>query len=227
MKQLTCKGAGLMFIVALVSAMGGCNEQEQIDALTHQNEVLMSQNKDYRDQIAELDKTNAQLKADCDARDASLAEKNEEIAGLKQKLADTEAKGTAGGWEIGKYGDKISIGGDILFRSGRATLTTAGKRTLEQVVSALKGQYAGLPVRVYGYTDSDLIRKSKRLWSDNLDLSANRAMAVTRHLISRGIPTGNIETIGMGATNFVAGNRTKAEKTRNRRVDIVVIKAGG
>ena len=227
MKQLTCKGAGMMFIVVLVSAVAGCNEQEQIDALTHENDRLMSQNKVYRDQIAELDEINAQLKIDCDARDATLAEKNEEIAGLKQKLETSATNDKAGDWEIGKYGDKISIGGDILFRPGRATLTPAGKGALEQIVSTLKAQYAGLPVRVYGYTDSDPIRKSKRLWKDNLDLSANRAMAVTKYLISRGIPKGNIETIGMGATNFIADNRTKSDKARNRRVDIVVIKPGG
>ncbi len=227
MKQLTCKGAGMMFIAVLVSAVAGCNEQEQIDALTHQNEVLMSQNKEYRDLIAESDEINAQLKADCDARDATLAEKNEEIAGLKQGLENAATKGNAGDWEIGKYGDKISIGGDILFRPGRATLTTAGKGALEQIVSTIKAQYAGLPIRVYGYTDSDPIRKTKRLWKNNLDLSANRAMAVTQYLISRGIPKGNIETIGMGATNFIAGNRTKSEKARNRRVDIVVVKPGG
>ena len=225
MKRFTCKGMALIFIVALVSIVGGCNQQEQIDALTHQNDVLMSQNKDYRDQIIELDKANLQLKEDSDARDVSLAEKNEQIAKLTQDLENTTAKGAAGGWEVGKYSDKISLGGDILFRAGRATLTSAGKNSLGQVVSAIKGQYAGLPVRVYGYTDSDPVRKSKRLWKDNLDLSANRAMAVTRYFVSQGIPNENIETIGMGATNFIAGNRTKAEKTRNRRVEIVVVKA--
>ncbi len=227
MKQLTCKGAGMMFIAIFVSAVAGCNEQEQIDALTHQNDRLMSQNKEYRDQIAELDEINAQLKTDCDARDATLVEKNEEIAGLKQGLEDAGTNNKASDWEIGKYGDKISIRGDILFQPGRATLTTAGKGTLGQIVSTIKAQYAGLPVRVYGYTDGDPIRKSRRLWKDNLDLSANRAMAVTRYLISRGIPKENIETVGMGATNFIAGNRTKPDKARNRRVDIVVIKSGG
>lgn len=226
MKQFTCKGAVLMFIVALVSMAGGCNEQEQIDALTHQNEILMSQNKDYRDQIVELDKATLQLKEDCDARDATLAEKNEQIAKLEQELDNTTSvKGKPGEWEIGQYSDKISLGGDILFSSGKATLTSSGKTSLGQVVSAIKGQYPGLPVRVYGYTDSDPVRKSGRLWKDNLDLSANRAMAVTRYLIDRGVPRENIETIGMGATNFIADNRTRAEKARNRRVDIVVIKS--
>ncbi len=225
MKQFTCKGAVLMFIVALVSTVGGCNEQEQIDALTHQNERLMSQNKVYRDEIVELEKANLQLKENGDVRDASLAEKNEQLAGLKQKLENTPAKDKEGDWEIGKYSDKISLGSDVLFSAGRATLTAAGKRTLGQVVSAIKGQYAGLPVRVYGFTDSDPVRKSKKLWKDNLDLSANRAMAVTRYLIGRGVPKENIETIGMGAANFIAGNRTQAEKARNRRVEIVVVKA--
>ena len=81
-------------------------------------------------------------------------------------------------------------------------------------------------MRVYGYTDSDPIKRSARLWKDNLDLSANRAMAVTRELRKLGIPAESIETVAMGATRSVAPNRTKADKAKNRRVEIVVVGKG-
>jgi len=81
-----------------------------------------------------------------------------------------------------------------------------------------------MTVRVMGYSDSDPIVKTKKLWKDNLDLSANRAMEVTRYLWSRGIPAERIETVGMGSTHFVQPNKTKAGKAANRRVEIHVVK---
>jgi chemotaxis protein MotB len=81
-----------------------------------------------------------------------------------------------------------------------------------------------MTVRVMGYTDSDPIVKTKNLWKDNLDLSANRAMEVTRHLWSKGISAEHIETVAMGATHFMGPNTTKAGKAGNRRVEISVVK---
>ena len=103
-------------------------------------------------------------------------------------------------------------------------MTRTGKNALSRIVRDIKNSYPNLPVRVYGYTDSDPIKKSKRRWKDNLDLSANRAMAVTRYLIDNGVPKANIETIAMGDSNFVASNKTRAGKAKNRRVDIMVVR---
>jgi chemotaxis protein MotB len=213
----------LLGIVALAALAGGCNEQEQITALQNKNDALMEENKNCRDQIIELERVNAQLKADCDSKDMALATKNEELA--KLRIMKESSGPTASGWERTTFGDKIAVGSDLLFGSGRATLTSAGQQALAPIVRELKGQYRGLPVRVYGYTDSDPIKKSKKLWKDNLDLSANRAMAVTRYLTSKGIPAEDIETIGMGASHFVSDNRTRDGKKKNRRVEIFVVKA--
>jgi chemotaxis protein MotB len=222
MKRGAIHGLMLMGVVVLATLAGGCNnQQEQISALQGQNEALMEENKNCRDQIIELERLNAQIKADCDAKDAALASKNEELARLR---AQKDSGPTAGGWERTTFGDKIAVGSDLLFGSGRATLTSEGQRALAPIVRELRGQYSGLPVRVYGYTDSDPIKKTKKLWQDNLDLSANRAMAVTRYLISNGVSADNIETIGMGATHFVSDNRSRDGKKKNRRVEIFVVK---
>lgn len=223
MKRSTMHGLMATGVVSLALLAGGCNEQEQITALRNKNDALMEENKNCRDQIIELERINAQLKADCDSRDMALASKNEELA--KLRVLKDSAGPTASGWERTTFGDKIAVGSDLLFGSGRATLTSAGKQALAPIVRDLKGQYRGLPVRVYGYTDSDPIKKSRKLWKDNLDLSANRAMAVTRYLIDKGVPAEDIETIGMGATHFVSDNRTRAGKKNNRRVEIFVVKA--
>jgi chemotaxis protein MotB len=216
-----------MTVLAMVLATGCCEqEKEQISALKNSNDQLLAQNKDYRDQIGQLERTNAELRMQAGNLNSQLANKNETITDLQARLSErtTDVTGTAEGWEKGKFGDKVTVGSDILFPPGKATLTASGKQTLSGIVRELKGRYAGLPVRVYGYTDSDPIKKSRKLWKDNLDLSANRAMAVTRYLREQGIPEDTIETVGMGATHFVAPNTSKAGKAKNRRVEIMVVK---
>ncbi len=219
---------GLVLVVVLASAMlGGCTDDKaKIAALTSKNDSLMMQNKDYRDQIAELEEFNRQLKDESDGKDRIIADKDQEIARLKSTPVQVTAVETvtAGGWERGKFGDRVTVGSDILFKPGQATLQPSGKRALDRIISELNNSYAGLPVRVYGYTDSDPIKRSKKLWQDNLDLSSNRAMAVVRYLIQRGVPKENIESIGMGDSNPVASNSSRDGKAKNRRVEIVVVK---
>jgi chemotaxis protein MotB len=118
----------------------------------------------------------------------------------------------------------VTVGADILFSSGKADLTSGGRAALDKIVGDLKSHYAGMTVRVYGHTDTEPIRKSKKLWQDNLDLSANRAMAVARYLVSKGISAKNVEVVAMGENHPVADNATAAGKAKNRRVEIVVLK---
>jgi chemotaxis protein MotB len=223
MRRFVLKGVAFGSLVAASMLAGGC-EQDKLEALKHENEVLMQQNQEYRDQIAELERYNAELKSENEAKDRAIAAKNEEIAKLQ---AGAVASKTDDGWQSTTFGDKISVGTDVLFAPGKANLTAAGQRALSQIISALRGRYAGMPVRVYGYTDSDPIRKSKKYWKDNLDLSANRAMEITRYLIRMGVSRDDIETIAMGDTHYVADNRSRDGKSKNRRVEIFVIKAQG
>jgi len=222
----------LVGIVALSSlGMTGCaqKEKQEIAALQAQYNELSAKNKDLQAKLAQAKARQMDLEsqlAQAGTKDAELAEKDKEIARLQAELVQQTNLAAEKGsqvWDVGKFADKISVGSDILFASGRATLTSKGKAALDRIVADLKGRYAGLLVRVYGYTDSDPIKKTKKLWQDNLDLSANRAMAVTRYLVSKGIEAENVETVAMGATHFVAKN-TSAGKAKNRRVEIVVIK---
>ena len=225
MKKTTFVGVALLGLVATIFA-GGCTDYKaQCAKLQNQNDNLKVQNDQLRKEKEDQEKINDELTLHVQAKEKLLAEKNEKIAELEGKLGKTpDVTITATGWERGTFGDKISVGSDVLFGSGKATLTRTGKNALSRIVSDIQSTYQNLPVRVYGYTDSDPIKKSRKMWKDNLDLSANRAMAVTRYLISHGVPKTNIETIAMGDSHFVASNKTRAGKAQNRRVDIMVVR---
>jgi chemotaxis protein MotB len=210
-----------------LSAAGCCKEQEaQIEQLQSKCNSLGIRNKDLQSQLAESDARLATLKDDVGRKDQALAAKDDQIASLQAQLAKPAGGERAEGWERTAHGDRVTVGSDILFASGSATLTKNGQARLDQIAADITRSYGGLPIRVYGHTDSDPIRKSRKRWQDNLDLSANRAMAVTRYLISKGIQAERIETIGMGPHHPVTSNRTDAGKAKNRRVEIVVVRGG-
>jgi chemotaxis protein MotB len=109
---------------------------------------------------------------------------------------------------------------EILFDSGKAELKRATSAELDHILTVLKQKYVGKQIDVVGHTDTDPIQKSK--WKDNWELSAQRALTVTRYLIERGIPEDQIRAVGRGASQPVASNATASGKAKNRRVEIVV-----
>ena len=108
----------------------------------------------------------------------------------------------------------------ILFSPGKATLKKATSVELNHILSVLQQKYAGRQIDIVGHTDSDPIRKSK--WKDNWELSAQRALAVLRYMINRGISPERVRAVGRGESQAIASNATSSGKARNRRVEIVV-----
>ena len=206
-------------------AVGCCDkENARINDLTRENGRLKSELDGMKANL-----NNAQEQAT--ALQAQLDQKNRELAaarsaGNKVVEVPSAAKTTPEGWEKGMYCDRVTVGTDILFKPGEAKLLADGRRKLDELANTLNTTYKGMPVVIYGYTDSDPIRKTKNLWDDNLDLSAARAMAVTRYLWGKGLPKEILDATARGETHFVATNTTKAGKTKNRRVEIVVLKEG-
>ncbi len=116
----------------------------------------------------------------------------------------------------------MTLENKILFDSGKATLKSATSKELDQILSVIKQKYASKDVDVVGHTDTDPIVKTKDQWKDNLELSAQRALSVTRYLIDHGIPDKQVRADACGAARPVASNASADGKAKNRRVEIVV-----
>lgn len=221
MSRLVLACAGLILTVNALSSIGCCEqEKKDLAAMTENYNKLSVAKTNLENQLTAA---KTQLQQASSERDSLQAEN----ADLKNKLAAKPPEGpktpegpeVVGGWSPHAAGAQKSIEGDVLFSSGAATLTATGKKELDKIAADLKGKYSGKTVLVYGHTDSDPIKRTKNLWQDNLDLSANRAMSVTRYLISQGVAAERIETIGMGEYHPL----DKASKAKNRRVEIVVV----
>ena len=114
----------------------------------------------------------------------------------------------------------VTLPNSILFDSGQAGLKKASSTELNTIYSVLRQKYAGRKIDIVGHTDSDPIQKSE--WDDNWELSAQRALTVTRYLIDRGIPENQIQAVACGESRPVVPNDSSANKAKNRRVEIVV-----
>jgi len=109
----------------------------------------------------------------------------------------------------------VAVAGDVLFDSGRAELKNTSRQSLDRIAQVINSQYAGQMVRIEGYTDSDPIRRST--WRSNEHLSAERALAVEQHLVSRGINNDRVYSAAFGPSS------PRATKDQSRRVEIVVL----
>jgi chemotaxis protein MotB len=116
----------------------------------------------------------------------------------------------------------MSIGSDVLFAPGSAKLTSEAKATLSRVIGVIQHDYAGYHVRVDGFTDNNPVVRSHDKWDDNWDLSGGRAQAVLHYLIDHGIAAKDLSFGGYGENGSKASNSSEANKSKNRRVEIVV-----
>ncbi len=113
---------------------------------------------------------------------------------------------------------------NILFDLGKATLKTDSFRQIEAIAATLQELKTG-QVIVSGHTDKQpfagvtSVEENLRL---NRQPSQERAAAVTRILIRRGIAASRIETRGYGPTQPLIDKDTPEAYARNRRVAVEV-----
>ena len=113
-----------------------------------------------------------------------------------------------------------------MFPSGDWQLPTNAVLLDKMVPTLSKFQTTKIVVR--GYTDNTPIGQPLQAAgvTDNLDLSARRAMSVVRYLVAHGVNPNLLSAQAFGATNPVASNDTADGRAKNRRVEIMLIGVG-
>jgi chemotaxis protein MotB len=110
----------------------------------------------------------------------------------------------------------------VLFDSGRAVLKPQAAPILTQVSTllSLAGQH---DVMVEGHTDNVPIHGSQ--YPTNWELSTARASTVVRFLIGHGAQKMRMAASGYAALRPIAPNATAAGRSRNRRVEVVLLRS--
>jgi chemotaxis protein MotB len=111
----------------------------------------------------------------------------------------------------------------VLFDSGAADLKPAATPVLAKVAGILSMEHTH-QVMVEGHTDPVPIHGS--LFPTNWELSTARASRVVRFMISGGVARSRLSAAGYASLHPIASNATAAGRSRNRRVEIVLLRSG-
>ena len=116
----------------------------------------------------------------------------------------------------------VGMPSQVLFPSGQHELSEKGRGTLKKVAGALK-EFPERRFLVAGHTDNKPIgEKLKTLYEDNWDLSARRALVVTRFLIGEGVAPGSLSAAGYGEHDPARSNKSPGGRAKNRRIELIV-----
>lgn len=120
---------------------------------------------------------------------------------------------------------RIGISGSVLFALNSDQLQPEGRQLLESLAPPLAAYLSvnDEMLMVSGFTDDRPVRDSNRQFADNLELSAQRALTVTRALIDEGIPSSSVFAAAFGAEQPVASNADDDGRSRNRRVEMAPV----
>jgi flagellar motor protein MotB len=139
---------------------------------------------------------------------------------LEQALAAPLAAG-----RVTLVNGRIGIRGSVLFALNSDQLQPEGRDVLKSLAGPLTTYLNSRNevLMVSGFTDDQPVHDGNRHFADNWELSAQRALTVTRALIAEGVPAPSVFAAAFGAEQPVSPNADDEGRARNRRVEIAPI----
>ena len=153
------------------------------------------------------------------AQKQRLAEQQRRTA-LEQALATPLAQG-----RVTLVNGRIGIRGNLLFALNSDQLQPEGRELIQSLAAPLAHylQSRDELLMVSGFTDDQPVHGDNRQFADHWDLSAQRALTVTRALIAASVPADAVFAAAFGAQQPVSANDDEAGRAKNRRVEIAPI----
>ncbi len=177
-------------------------EAQEREALSAQTAQQAQQEADQAKVLAESSANAAKLAR----QEANLA--SEQAQSLQRQLENLQLRQTESG--------VVVTLGDVLFETGQADLKLEAETSLVEVVDLLQSE-PEKKIRIEGHTDS--VGET----STNLKLSQLRADSVQSALVALGVDSMRIIAVGMGEDFPIATNDTDEGRSKNRRVDVILL----
>ncbi|MBB3260627.1 flagellar motor protein MotB [Paraburkholderia bannensis] len=139
---------------------------------------------------------------------------------LEQALAGPLAAG-----RVTLVNGRIGISGSVLFALNSDQLQPAGRDLLKSLAGPLTAYLRDRDeiLMVSGFADDQQVHAGNRRFADNWELSAERALTVTRAFIDAGVPAASVFAAAFGSEQPVSSNADEAGRAKNRRVEIAPV----
>ncbi len=211
----------------------------EADELSRQAASFDAENKSLKDQVKSLNgiKEDLSLKvANLEAENSRLKEnltqvtrKTQEVekasTTYQQLLQEMKGEIAQGQITIKELKGKLTMDvvDKILFASGEAKVKKEGLDVLNRVVDILKN-VKDKNIRIEGHTDNVKIAgRLAHVYPTNWELSAARAINVSKYLQEKGIDPSILSATAFGEYQPVADNATPEGRAKNRRIAIILL----
>lgn len=126
---------------------------------------------------------------------------------------------------LNERGIVITLSTDAYFRKASAELDIDMARSVLEKVASLISQpvFADKSIRIEGHTDNTPTDPDGP-WVTNWNLSVSRALNVLDYLVDFGADSRKLSVTGYGEYQPISNNDTEEERSKNRRVDIIILR---
>lgn len=119
-------------------------------------------------------------------------------------------------------GLRFRLNSDALFPPGQAVIRVRLYPYLDELIRVARGQ--GLSLSIEGHTDNFPLRSET--FPSNWELSAAQAASLLRYCLEKGqIPADRLSAAGFGPYRPLVPNDTIEGRMRNRRIEVLLVKA--
>lgn len=210
----------------LAAAAEAERQRQLAERLAREKVAASADAEQARKQTAQLEQEKSAVVAEAERQRKLAAQLEQEKTALEKRSAEYQALASsldgeikAGRVQVSELKGKLTVrmAEKVLFPSGSATVSKAGKETLAKIADAFKG-VKGRMIRVEGHTDDVPIKTAR--FPSNWELSSARAIAVVRILQAGGVEPTLLGAAGYAEYQPVAANDSAEGRAQNRRIEI-------
>ena len=154
----------------------------------------------------------------------ALATRVQELQRFRSEFFGRLSEVLEGREDVQIVGDRFVFQSEVLFAQGQAAIGPEGQTQLAELAVVLNQIAADIPadinwvLQVEGHTDDIPVRAGR--FTDNWDLSTERALEVVRFLAERGLDANRLAAAGYGEFQPLDPSGNEVARRRNRRIEI-------
>jgi chemotaxis protein MotB len=185
----------------------------QIAALEEALDASEAADTENRGQIADLGRR----------LNLALAQRVQDLSRYRSDFFGKLREVLEGRSDVRIVGDRFVFQSEVLFPPGEATVSDAGRTQMAALAAVIRDLQSQIPedvnwvLRIDGHTDKRPINTPE--FPSNWELSAARAIAVTKFFIEQGIPAEHLVAAGFGESRPIDNGETEEAYARNRRIE--------